>query len=137
MSPNHRVIRLVVAFAFGIAIAYGSYQWISDAERPARRVEEEAVAMAARDILGSYVTDENLEISDAIDRVREAGKVYLFPTTEGWELSGHYSRPDEKQWHAWLMALDSNVTLVSLSVRDTHADLVRLAESDPKFTTSE
>jgi hypothetical protein len=137
MTPNHRVIRLVVAFAVGLAVAYGSYQWISDSERPARRAQEEAVALAARDILRSYITVENLQISDAIDRVRDAGKVYLFPTDDGWELSGHYKRPDERKWHAWLMALDDNVGLVSLAVQDTDAELTNLADSDPKFTTSE
>jgi len=136
MNPNHRVIRLVVAFAIGLAVAYGSYQWISDTERPARRVEEEAVALAAREILLSYITDEGLAISDPIDRVRDAGKVYLFPTDGGWELSGHYKRPGERLWHAWLMALDDNVALVSLAVQDSNAKLTKMAISDPKFTTS-
>lgn len=137
MTPNHRVIRLIVAFVFGIAVAYGSYQWISDSERPARRVEEEAVALAARDILLSYITDEGLEISDPIDRVRDAGKVYLFPTEDGWQLSGHYKRRDEKAWHAWLMELDLNVSLVSLAVQDGDAELARMANSDPKFAAAE
>lgn len=137
MSPNHRVIRLVVAFVFGLAVAYGSYQWISNTERPARRIEEEAVALAARDILRSYITAEGLEISDPIDRVRDAGKVYLFPTESGWELSGHYKRRNERAWHAWLMALDKEVGLVSLAVQDADAGLAELAKSDPKFTAAE
>ena len=137
MSPNHRIIRLVVAFAIGLALAFGSYRWISDTERPARRAQEEAVALAGRDILTSYITDEDLEISDALDRVRAAGKVYLFPTETGWELSGHYRRQDEKEWHAWLMALDDNVSLVSLAIQDDDVALTTLARSDPKLTTSE
>ena len=137
MAPNHRIIRLVVAFVFGLAVAYGSFQWISDSERPARRVQEEAVAQAAREILLSYITDENLEISDPLDRVRDAGKVYLFPTEDGWQVSGHYKRRDEKAWHAWLMALDLNVSLVSLAVQDADAGLAERAQSDPKFTVSE
>ncbi len=100
MSPNHRVIRLAVAFVFGLAVAYGSYQWLTDAERPARRVEEEAVALAARDILRNYITTEDLAISDPIERDRDAGKVYLFPTENGWELSGHYKHRGERAWHA-------------------------------------
>jgi len=137
MPPNHRVIRLVVAFIFGLAVAYGSYQWISDSERPARRVEEEAVALAAREILRSYITDENLEVSDPLDRVRDAGKVYLFPTAGGWEVSGHYKRRGEKAWHPWLMELDRNVSLVSLAVQDANASLAERASADPKFTVSE
>ena len=142
MKLDHRVIRLVVALGFGLIVAYGSYQWITDTDRPARRVEEEAVALAARDTLRSYIAnkrlaDESLEISDAIDRDREAGKVYLFPTDDGWELSGHYRRQDEKDWHAFLMALDANVALISLSVQDKDAELSNLAMSDPKFAASE
>ena len=70
----HRVIGRIVAFAFGLAVAYGAYQWASDTERPARRMEEESVAVAANGILRSYITEENLEISDANNRVRAAGK---------------------------------------------------------------
>lgn len=137
MTPNHRVIRLVVAFVFGLAVAYGSFQWISDSERRARRVAEEAVALAAREILLSYITDEDLAVSDPLDRVRDAGKVYLFPTEDGWEVSGHYKRRNEKAWHAWLMALDPNISLVSLVVQDTNVELVELAKSDPKFTVAD
>lgn len=137
MAPSHRVIRLVVALIFGIAVAYGSYQWISDADRAVRRAQEESVVVASRDILRRYVKDENLQISDAVDRVRVAGKVYLYPTDDGWELSGHYRRENEKKWHAYLMSLDINVALVSLSVQDADAELIKLALSDPKFDASE
>ncbi len=91
---------------------------------------------ASRDILRSYVTDEDLEISDPLDRVREAGKVYLFPTDAGWEISGHYRRPGEKSWHAFLMALDADGTLVSLRVQDTDAELTDRAASDQKISIS-
>lgn len=137
MNLNHGVIRLVVALIFGLLVAYGSYQWITNTDRTVRRAEEEAVVFASRDILRSYVTDEGLQISDAVDRVREAGKVYLYPTENGWELSGHYRRQDEKSWHAYLMSLDDKVSLTSLSVQDTDAELTNRADSDPKFTTSE
>jgi len=137
MPINHRTIRLVVAFTFGLIVAYGSYQWITNTDRIVQRAEEEAIVFASRDILRSYIPDEKLEISDAVDRARQAGKVYLYPTDGGWELSGHYRRHDEKRWHAFLMSLDANVSLVSLAVQDTNAELISLAKSDPKFSTSE
>lgn len=130
-------MRLVVASVFGVTVAYGAYQWITNTDRTVQRATEEAVVIASRDILRSYVGDDTLEISDAIDRVRDAGKVYLFPTDDGWELSGHYRRHDEKRWHAYLMALDANVSLLSLSVQDADAELARLADSDPRFSTSD
>ena len=137
MPINHRAIRLVVALTFGLLAAYGSYQWITNTDRSVQRAREEAVVLASREILRSYISDERLEISDAVDRVRQAGKVYLYPTDGGWELSGHYRRHDEKRWHAFLISLDANVSLVSLAVQDTNAELTNLAKSDPKFSTSE
>jgi len=137
MTPNHSVIRLVVAFAFGLAVAYGSYQWITNTDRTVRRAEEEAVVFASRDILRTYVSAESLEISDALDRDTDAGKVYLYPTDDGWELSGHYRRRGEKNWHAYLMSLDANASLVSLSVQDTDQRMIELANSDAKFDASE
>ncbi len=137
MTPNHSVIRLVVAFAFGLAVAYGSYQWITNTDRTVRRAEEEAVVFASRDILRTYVSAENLEISDALDRDSDAGKVYLYPMDNGWELSGHYRRAGEKKWHAYLMSLDENVALVSLFVQDADQRMLELAHSDPKLDISE
>ena len=137
MTLNHTVIRIVVTFVFGLAVAYGSYQWITNTDRTVRRAEEEAVVFASRDILRSYVLDQNLEISDAVDRDRDAGKVYLYPMDDGWELSGHYRRQDEKKWHAYLMSLDENVALVSLFVQDTDQRMLELAHSDPKLDISE
>lgn len=137
MAVNHRNVRILVAFAFGLLVAVGSFQWITDADRSVRRADEEKIVLASRDILRRYVTDSGLEISDAVDRVRAAGKVYMFPTDEGWELSGHYRRPNEKTWHAYLMSIDADVKLKSLSVQDTDAELTALARSDPRLSTSE
>jgi len=136
MPVNHRVMRLVFAFGVGLVAASGSFLWITDTDRSARRAQEEAIVFSSRDILRSYIPDDGLEISDAVDRVREAGKVYFFPTDSGWEISGHYRRPGEKGWHAFLMSVDGNASLVSLSVQDTDMELTRRAAFDPKFSTS-
>lgn len=137
MPVNHRILRLLVAFVVGLIVAYGSFQWITDTDRSANRVREEAIVIASRDLLRLYISDDGLEISDALDRVREAGKVYLFPTDAGWELSGHYRRPGETAWHAYLMSVDNNVSLISLSVQDKDPELVARAADDEKFSTSE
>lgn len=136
MPVNHRILRLVVAFGVGLFVAVTSFQWITDTQRIEQRKQEEAVVIAARGILHTYIADEGLEISDAVDRVREAGKAYLFPTDSGWELSGHYRRPGELGWHAYLMSLDHDARLVNLAVQDSTAELRALAESDAKFTAS-
>ena len=137
MQVNHRIMRLVVALVVGLAVAVGSYQWITDTERSAQRKQEEAVVFASRDILRSYVGETELEISDPVERIREAGKVYLFPTDDGWELSGHYRRPGERRWHAFLMAVAQDASLISLSVKDSDPQLIEKAAQDPKFSTSE
>jgi len=136
MTVRHRILRLIVAFLFGIVAAYGSFQWITDNDRSARRLQEEAIVVASRDILRAYI-GEDIETSDALERVRAAGKVYLFPTETGWELSGHYRRDGEQEWHAYLMALDGNVRLVRLSVQDGDPELAELAVTDPKLSTSD
>lgn len=134
MALNHRILRLVVAFAFGVLVSYGSYQWITDTERPSRRAEEEGVVLAARDIIRGYINDANLELSDPLNRVRAAGKVYIYPTDTGWEISGHYRRTSEKTWHDFLMTLDDEAGLLSLRVNDDDPQLVDRAVSDPRFS---
>jgi len=129
-------MRLVFAFAVGLLLSYSSYQWITDSDRRDRRVEQEAVVYAARTYLEQYVSTDSLELSDPLDRVREAGKVYLYPIDGGWELSGHYRRAGERRWHAFLMRLDDALALLDLSLEDDDPVLREMAASDPKFSVS-
>ena len=134
MAINHRIMRWVFALSFGLLVAYGSYKWITTSDRAFRRGIEEEVVRKSRAILASYVADrEELRISDPLDRVRAAGKVYIFPNASGWEISGQYRRQDEKAWHPYLMDLDRDSKLVRLSVEDTDPELVRRAATDPLF----
>jgi len=133
MEINHRIMRLVVAFSVGLIVSYGSFQWLTDTDRPVRRATEESVVNASRIILLDYIDSENLTISDPLDRVREAGKVYVFPTEDGWELSGHYQRQGEKTWHDFLMKLDADLNLISFAVNDDDPRLSTLAANDPLF----
>lgn len=133
MALNHRIMRLVVAFTVGLLVAFGSYQWITDTERSSRRTEEEVVVLAAREILRESVGESNLEISDPLERIRAAGKVYIYPANGGWEVSGHYRRQDEKTWHDFLMTLDADNRLLNLRVND---DDPGLAGRDPRISIS-
>lgn len=133
MALNHRIMRLVVAFTVGLLVAFGSYQWITDTERSSRRTEEEGVVLAAREILRESVGESNLEISDPLERIRAAGKVYIYPANGGWEVSGHYRRQDEKTWHDFLMTLDADNRLLNLRVND---DDPGLAGRDPRISRS-
>lgn len=126
---------LVFAFGVGLFVSYLSYQWITNPDRAAIRAVEEGVVRESRQILESYVGDnQKIEISDPLDRVREAGRVYLFPIDDGWEISGQYRRAGDTSWRPYIMTLDRDARLVTLSVRDIDAALIARAADDPKLT---
>lgn len=136
MQP-HRIIRPVVAFSVGIVLALYAFERISDPEPARQRAWEEAVVISAREILKSYVpADEEIEIVDPVAPNRVAGKVYIYPMDDGWEVSGYYRRNESDRWHPFLMSLNANIDLVSLSVRDADENLGAAADDDPKFSVS-
>lgn len=135
MAINHKVTGPIFAAAVGLLASYWAYQWVTNTERGAQRAVEEAVVLDSRAILKAYVAaDGKLEYSDPLDRVREAGKVYVYPTDNGWEISGQYQRPGERRWHAFLMRVDPDGELVSLAVRDDDPGVAALASEDPLFS---
>ena len=132
---NHRVMSWVVALAVGIALSLYAFQKISDPEPTMRRAQEEAVVMVAREILKSYVAPgQDLQLVDPLETNRKIGKVYVYPTEAGWEVSGHYRRDMSDQWHPYLMSLDSELELTSLAVRDVNERLLGLSAQDSKFS---
>ena len=136
MQP-HRIVRPVVAFSVGIVLALYAFERISDPEPARQRAWEEAVVISAREILKSYVpADEEIEIVDPVAPNRVAGKVYIYPMDDGWEVSGYYRRNESDRWHPFLMSLNANIDLVSLSVRDADENLGAAADDDPKFSVS-
>ncbi len=93
--------------------------------------------MSAREIVRSYIPAEGeLKIADPLAPNRVAGKVYIYPTENGWEVSGHYRRNAGDRWHPFLMSLGANVELVLLSVRDADEKLGAAADDDPKLSVS-
>ena len=91
--------------------------------------------MVARDILQSYVSPGNaIGIVDAVSPASQVGKVYIYPTDEGWELSGHYRRDENDRWHPYLMALNGEAELVSLAVQDGNDRLIGMSAQDPRFS---
>ena len=138
MKINHRVTRLIFALSVGTLLSYCSYQWVTNTERGVQLQIEEGVVDVSRQILNSYVSlGGQLEISDPLNRVRSAGKVYIYPTSNGWEVSGQYRRLGAIQWSSFLMVLDRDVKLVSLSVEDNEPVVEQRALSDAKFSVSE
>jgi len=132
---NHKIIRPLVAVTIGLVLALYSYQRITDPEPGLQRAREEAIVMLARDILHSYVSPVNaIEIVDAISPASKVGKSYIYPTDDGWELSGHYRRDENDRWHPYLMALNGDAGLKSLAVQDGNDRLIGMSAQDPKFS---
>ena len=137
MAVNHRIMRLVFAFGVGLLVSWWSYQWITNPERGAQRAVEETVVRASRQVLEAWVGDQTgIEISDPLNRVREAGKVYIYPLQDGWELSGQYRRIGERRWRPYLMRLDPDLVLISLRVEDDSPALLERAAADGRFSVS-
>ncbi len=132
---SHKVVRPLVAVTVGLVLALYSYQRITDPEPGLQRAREEAVVMVARDILQSYVSPGNLiEIVDAVSPASKVGKSYVYPTDDGWELSGHYRRDENDRWHPYLMVLNGDAGLKSLAVQDGNDRLIGMSAQDPKFS---
>lgn len=134
---NHKVIRVVVALAIGIVLALYGYDRVTDPFPHQQRVQEEEVVVQARDILKNIVAPNSaLQFVDPMRPDRKIGKVYIYPTDDGWEVSGHYRRGEQDPWHPWLMSVNASMQLQNLSVRDKDPQLVALAAENPRFSTS-
>ncbi len=134
---NHKVIRVVVALAIGIVLALYGYDRVTDPLPRQQRVQEEAVVVQARDILNDIVAPNSaLQFVDPLQPDRKIGKVYIYPTDDGWEVSGHYRRGEQDPWHPWLMSMDTSMQLQKLSVRDKDSQLVALAAENPRFSAT-
>jgi len=132
---SHKVVRPLVSVTVGLVLALYSYQRITDPEPGLQRATEEAIVMVARDILQSYVSPGNLiEIVDAVSPASKVGKSYVYPTDDGWELSGHYRRDENDRWHPYLMVLNGDAGLKSLAVQDGNDRLIGMSAQDPKFS---
>ncbi len=135
LSKAHRVLRWVLAFAAGAVLALYSFERITDPQPRQQRAREEAAVLKAREILQGYVPGGNaIELVDPLQTDRKVGKVYIYPTESGWEVSGHYRRDADDAWHPYLMRLDTELQLLSLAVRDGDARLIDLSAEDSRFS---
>lgn len=133
-SQIHRVARLFVAFAIGIAVAIYAYDRVTDPEPARQRAQEEAAVLASRALLAEYLAvDSGLQIVDPLAPDRVVGKVYVYPTDQGFDVSGHYRRSDTARWHPFLMRLDRNAALLDLSVADDDEQLRQRSATEPRL----
>lgn len=131
MKINHRVGSVVFGVIVGIVAAAWSYHWITDPAKVAARQAEEHAVIRARELLAERLSIADLQVVDPLATDRKVGKVYIYPTDDGWDISGYYRRDDNDSWHAYLMSVSSSLQLRSLKVDDDDPALAALAESDP------
>lgn len=136
MTTNHRAGSIVFGLVVGVVAAVWSYQWITDPERHATRQAEERAVLRARELLSVQLSIDDLQIVDPLATNRKVGKVYVYPSSDGWEISGYYRRHDGDRWHAFLLSVSPALQLNALKVDDDDPALSALARSDPKLEVS-
>lgn len=114
---KHKVGGLIFAAATGALVVWLSFQWMAgDAARREQRAAEEAIVLKARGELGRVLGEPSrLQIVDPLNPNRVAGKVFIYPSEEGWQVSGHYRYETGSRWYPWLMTLAADGELLSLS----------------------
>lgn len=132
---NHRVGRIVFALVVGLAVAFYSFEWITNPQPRAERAEEERIVGIARTRLTEMVAADELEIVDPLAPNRKVGKAYVYAEPPGWAVSGYYRRSAEDRWHPYLITLDAALGLERLKVEDP--GLAARAAADPRLVVSD
>lgn len=131
---NHRIGRAVFATAVGLAVAVWSYKWITDPSGREERAEQEQTVLVARQLLTEITQIEDVEIVDPLAPQRKVGKVYVYRSETGWEISGYYRRGEGDAWHPFLMWLGPDRTLANVRVQDS--GLPEQVVANPKLEVS-
>ncbi len=133
---DHRTGRAVFVLLTGLLVAYLSYQWITNPAGREERALQVAVIESSREIISALIGDDALEIVDPLSPNRKVGKVYVYPESESWAVSGFYRRSENDRWHPYLMTLAADHSLVFLKLKDRSPQLLERAESDPLLEIS-
>jgi hypothetical protein len=118
-SMNHRVGRLVFGFGVGFVAALLAYRWAADTGSQAEREMQISVVEESRALLYATLNIGELELVDPLSPDRVVGKGYVYPTADGWEVSGFYRRSKLDLWHPYLVTLDNSMSLAHLKISDT------------------
>ncbi|HEX5786584.1 MAG TPA: hypothetical protein VFY03_00270 [Woeseiaceae bacterium] len=122
---------IVFGIAAGLVVAVLAYRWVTAPDgRDERRLEEAAV-VAARELVAGRLALGDVEFVDPLAPRRQVGKTYVYPSGQGFEVSGYYRRDAGDDWHAWLVQLDADRRLLRLRVRDDHPGVAELGADDP------
>ena len=132
-TPRHRIGSIVFGLVVGLAVATWSYQWITDPSNRAERETQEAAVSQSRAHVETLLDIESLEFVDPLAPQRKVGKVYIYPTASGWEISGYYRRDDADGWHSYLLSMDAAGAVHSLRVSDPAQEVAARAAADARL----
>lgn len=118
-SERYSIGGAIFALSVGVTLAWFSFQWTSESPpRQSQRAAEERIVLTAREqLIDALGGDADLQIADPLQPNRVAGKVFVYPSDRGWEVSGHYRRGPAALWRPWLMTLDPDGNMLSLSAQ--------------------
>jgi len=121
---------IVFAIGVGLVIAFFSYRWLVDPQPREERQRQEEVVLESRNLLRGIIASGQLEIVDPLAPDRKVGKVYVYPATAGWDISGYYRRSATDLWHPYLIRLDEQLALTRLKISDQDPALIERATGD-------
>lgn len=131
---NHRVGSIVFGLVVGLGAAFLSYQWITNTDRAQERAEQERVVLTSRALLEDTLGLGVLELVDPLAPERKVGKVYVYPASGGWEVSGYYRRGEDDRWHPYLLTMSADLALSHLKVQDEDPALQQRAADSAQLT---
>ncbi len=131
---SQKATGLLFAVSIGLLLAWYAYDRVSDPRPTLERQRQEAVVVEARThLLELLALDEQAEVVDPVAPNRVAGKVYIYPDAENWQVSGFYRRSEGPEWLPWLMRLDSEGGLLQLKLPAAEPIAAQLAAEDPRI----
>ncbi len=130
---NHRIGSRVFGLVVGLAVAWWSYQWVTDPGPREERLEQERIVRLARSVVETELGLGGAEFVDPLFPERSVGKVYVYRIDDGWQVSGYYRRDESDEWHPWLATIGSDDALRQLRFGDSDSALVERAAADARL----
>ena len=129
---KHKFLKIIIFLILFIAALIYTYKNVYEPISVNQRGDEIQIIHITRSIIKSYIDiSPDIEIIDPLNPNRKIGKSYIFPSDNGWEISGYYKKTDYDNWHPWLISLNSVNELVSITVKDDNLRINKKSIEDP------
>ena len=129
---KHQFLRIIIFLILFIAAITYTYRKVYEPISVNQREDEIQIIHITRSIIKSYIDiSSDIEIIDPLNPNRKIGKSYIFPSDNGWEISGYYKKSGHDNWHPWLISLNSANELVSIAVKDDDSGINKKSIEDP------